>query len=138
MSTKHKRTIRTLSHSFYVLKYHIVWTPMYRGKVLDDQKVKDELRRIFECIAIWKQWEILELNIQPDHIHLCLLASPRYSVSYIMQILKGNQNQKRNLRKRIYVGTRLLCFHNWYRRIHSSQIRQTPRQTQPSKPTKFI
>ena len=51
-------------------------------------KVKDELRRIFESICKWKHWEILELNIQDDHIHLCVLLTPRDSVSYAMQILK--------------------------------------------------
>ena len=85
---KHKRTIRTLSHCFYDLKYHLVWTPKYRGKVLGAEKVKSELRRIFETICKWKHWEIIELSIQDDHIHCCLLTTPRDSVSYTMQILK--------------------------------------------------
>ena len=89
---KHKRTIRTLSHCFYDLKYHIVWSPKYRGRVLVAQKVKDELRRIFESICKWKHWEIMELNIQDDHIHFCLLATPRDSISYIMQIIKGKSS----------------------------------------------
>src|SRR3989344_3290700 len=90
--SQHKRTIRTLSHCFYDIKYHLVWTPKYRGKVLGADKVKSELRRIFETITKWKHWEIIELNIQEDHIHLCLLATPRDSVSYIMQILKGKSS----------------------------------------------
>ncbi len=92
MSSSHKRTIRTLSHCFYDLKYHLVFTPKYRGKILGADKVKQELRRIFEMICKWKHWEILELSIQEDHIHMCLLASPRDSVSYIMQILKGKSS----------------------------------------------
>jgi putative transposase len=88
----HKRTIRTLSHCFYDLKYHFVWTPKYRGKVLGHQKVQQELRRIFETICKWKHWEIMELNIQADHIHCCLLTTPRDSVSYVMQILKGKSS----------------------------------------------
>lgn len=88
----HKRTIRTLSHCFYDLKYHIVWTPKYRGKVLTTTKINAELRRIFESICKWKHWEIIELNIQPDHIHLCILLTPRDSVSYAMQILKGKSS----------------------------------------------
>ena len=43
-------------------------------------------------ITKWKQWEILELNIQVDHIHMVLLADPRNSVSYIMQIIKGKSS----------------------------------------------
>ena len=88
----HKRTIRTLSHCFYDLKYHLVWTPKYRGDVLKHEKVKNELRRIFETIAKWKHWEIIELNIQNDHIHLVLMTTPRDSVSYSMQILKGKSS----------------------------------------------
>ncbi len=84
-----RRTIRTLSHCFYDCKYHMVWTPKYRGKVLKDRYIKDELRRIINLVCKWKGYEILELNIQPDHIHCCLLFSPRYSVSYVMQIIKG-------------------------------------------------
>ena len=92
LMNNHKRTIRTLSHCFYDLKYHIVWTPKYRGKVLNTQKIKDELRRIFESICKWKRWEILELSIQEDHVHLCILTSPRDSISYVMQIIKGKSS----------------------------------------------
>ncbi len=90
--SSHKRTIRTLSHCFYDLKYHLVWTPKYRGAVLKDPLIKQELRRTFEYICKWKHWEIIELNIQDDHIHLCLLATPRDSVSYVMQLLKGKSS----------------------------------------------
>ncbi len=89
---KYKRTIRTLSHCFYDLKYHLVWTPKYRGKVLVSDKVKSELWRIFESICKWKHWEILELSIQEDHIHMCLIATPKDSISYVMQILKGKSS----------------------------------------------
>lgn len=91
MSTN-KRTIRTLSHCFYDLKYHIVWTPKYRGRVLHEPKVQSELRRIFESLAKWKHWKIIELSIQDDHIHLCILGTPRDSVSYMMQIIKGKSS----------------------------------------------
>ena len=99
--SNHKRTIRTLSHCFYDLKYHLVWTPKYRGRVLTSDKVKSELRRIFETICKWKHWEIIELSIQDDHIHTCILATPRDSVSYMMQILKGNSSawMKKKIKK---------------------------------------
>lgn len=87
-----RRTIRTLSHSFYDIKYHFVWAPKFRGKVLAAPKVKRELQRILETLTRWKHWEIIELNIQDDHIHLVLLATPKDSVSYIMQILKGKSS----------------------------------------------
>jgi putative transposase len=92
MAYIHKRTIRSLSHCFYDLKHHFVWSPKYRGRVLTSKKVCSELRRIFESVCRWKHWEIIELNIQPDHIHLVLLSTPRDSISYVMQILKGKSS----------------------------------------------
>ena len=87
-----KRTIRTLSHCFYDLKHHIVWSPKYRGKVLGTEKVKSELKRIFTTICKWKHWELMELSIQEDHVHMVLLTTPRDSISYVMQIIKGKSS----------------------------------------------
>ena len=86
---KKRRIVRTLSHSFYDLKYHIVWKPKFRGKIFRTEKIKGEVRRMIETVCKWKKWEILELNIQEDHIHTVLLISPRFSISYVMQVLKG-------------------------------------------------
>lgn len=60
--------------------------------MLEAQKVKDDLRRIFEVICKWKKWEILELNIQDDHVHMCIILTPRDSVSYAMLILKSKSS----------------------------------------------
>lgn len=48
---QHKRTIRTLSHCFYDLKYHIVWTPKFRGKTLQSTKVKTDNKRQVICLV---------------------------------------------------------------------------------------
>ena len=89
---QHKRNIKTLSHSYYDLKYHLVWTPKYRGKILNTNKIKSELTRIFETICKWKHWEIIELSIQEDHIHMCMSATPRDSISYVAQMIKGKSS----------------------------------------------
>ena len=62
------------------MKFHIVWTPKYRGKVLTSEKIRSELRRIFESLCKWKHWEIIELSIQDDHIHLCILITTRFYI----------------------------------------------------------
>ena len=92
MQKYHKRTIRTLSHCYYDLKYHFVWTLKYRGKVLANAKVKQEVGRMIESITKWKHWELLELNIQDDHIHMVLILLPKDSPSYAMQIIKGKSS----------------------------------------------
>ena len=89
---KHTRSVKSLSHCYYDLKFHFVFTPKYRGNVLNTDKIKNELRRTFETIIKWKHWEILELNIQDDHVHMVLTTSPRDSISYVMQIVKGKSS----------------------------------------------
>ncbi len=86
-----RRDIRTLSHSFYECKYHIVFTPKYRGRVLVGQ-VSTEVRRIIRQVCKWKGFEILEGHICSDHIHLVLVIPPKHSVSYAMSIIKGKSS----------------------------------------------
>lgn len=81
-----------LSHCTYVCQYHIVWTPRYRGKVLGDNYIKAELKRIFKFIANWKGLKLVQWHIGDEHIHLYLIIPPKYSVSYIICILKAKSS----------------------------------------------
>lgn len=81
-----------LSHCTYYCNYHLVWTPKYRGKVLGSTYIKAELKRIFKLIARWKQLEIRAWHIGDEHIHLYLSIPPKYSVSYVVSILKGKSS----------------------------------------------
>ena len=86
------RRLYQLSHCTYVCDYHVVWTPKYRGKVLADKYIKDELKRIFKQIARWKGFMIQAWHVGDDHIHLYITIPPKYSVSYAMAILKGKSS----------------------------------------------
>ena len=77
-----------LSHSTYNCQYHIVWTSRYRNKVLADSYIKQELKRQFKFIAKWKGLKIIAWHIGDEHIHLYITIPPKYSISYIIQILK--------------------------------------------------
>ena len=77
---------RKLSHSFYYCVYHIVWTPKYRFRVLQDM-VADAVEDKVRTISQWQEVEVLELNIQPDHVHLVCSIPPKLSVSDFMGIL---------------------------------------------------
>lgn len=81
-----------LKHSTYVCQYHIVWTPRYRGKVLADTYIKQELKRIFKFIVKWKGLTLLQWHIGDDHIHLYLVIPPKYSVAYVIQVLKAKSS----------------------------------------------
>ena len=90
-----------LSHCTYICEYHIVWTPKYRGKVLADTYIKQQLRRIFKQIAKWKQFRIRAWHIGDEHIHLYMTIPPKYSISYAMSIMKGKSSAwiKKNTKK---------------------------------------
>jgi putative transposase len=77
------------THSTWVCDYHIVWCPKYRGKILDDKYIKLELKKMFKYIATWKKLVIHAWYIGEEHIHLYLSIPPKYSVAYIIQVLKG-------------------------------------------------
>lgn len=79
---------RKLSHAIYQCTYHIVWAPKYRYRVLEGQ-IKALLDRDIRVISSWKDVEIQELNIQPDHIHIVCSIPPKISVSEFMGLLKG-------------------------------------------------
>jgi putative transposase len=66
-----------------------VWTPKYRGKVLSDTYIKQELKREFKQIAHWKGLHIHAWHIGDEHIHLHIGIPPKYSIAYIIQVLKS-------------------------------------------------
>ncbi len=68
---------RSSSHVFWRCKYHLVWTPKYRFKILRD-KVGKELYRTIYILCNMKDCEVLELNIQPDHVHLVVIVPRSY------------------------------------------------------------
>ena len=84
MSGRYKK----LSHVVYYHVFHIVWTPKYRYKILKD-KLKDFTEESIRSLCEWKKAEILELNIQADHIHMVVSLQPKLSVSEFMGIVKG-------------------------------------------------
>ncbi|MCF7820617.1 MAG: IS200/IS605 family transposase [Candidatus Pacebacteria bacterium] len=81
-----------LSHCKYRCQYHLVWIPRYREKVMADNYIKAELGRIFKTIAKWKGFKIQAWHIGDDHIHLVVDIPPKYSVSYIMSVIKGKSS----------------------------------------------
>jgi putative transposase len=67
----------------------VVWTPKYRGRIFVREQAKIEVERIIKMICKWKGFEIIELNIQEDHLHICLIIPPKYSLSYALALIKG-------------------------------------------------
>ena len=81
-------SFKKLSHVLYRCTYHIVWTPKYRFRVLEGL-VKELLSRDIPMLLEWKSSELIEMNIQKDHIHLVVSVPPKISISTLMGTLKG-------------------------------------------------
>jgi putative transposase len=80
--------IKRTQHAVYDLKYHFVWIPKYRKKLLKGDVAKF-VRQTFERIANEYGWEIEEMAIQPDHVHIFLHAPPKYAPARMVQIIKS-------------------------------------------------
>lgn len=79
---------KKLSHTIYECKYHVVWIPKYRYRVMTGETrmyVHNMLRRLCD----WKKLEIVEQNVQPEHVHLVLWIPPNWAVSQVIGFLKG-------------------------------------------------
>lgn len=79
---------RKLTHVVYQCNYHVVWVPKYRFRILTGE-LKERLEEDIEKFCDWKDVEILELSVQPDHVHLVCSIPPKLSVSEFMGYLKG-------------------------------------------------
>ena len=78
----------TGAHTKHRNMYHLVWLPKYRRKVLKG-RVKIKVEEVLRQCADVNRWEIQELNIQVDHVHLLIQLPPSISVSDAVQRLKG-------------------------------------------------
>ena len=78
----------SLSHTKWLCKYHIIFTPKYRRKAIYHQYRKS-LIDIIKTLCKYKGVEIIEGHMMPDHVHLLLSIPPKMSVSSFMGYLKG-------------------------------------------------
>ena len=77
-----------LAHAVWQCKYHVVWCPKYRFKILNGE-IGKSVRDIIRELTEWRKIEILEGNVQVDHIHLVLSIPPKYSIAEAIGFLKG-------------------------------------------------
>ena len=81
----------SLSHTKWMCKYHIVFTPKYRRKAIYGQ-IRSDIGEILRRLCEYKGVEIIEGHLMPDHVHMLLAIPPKYSVSSVMGYLKGKSS----------------------------------------------
>lgn len=79
-------------HAVYHICYHFVWIPKRRKPVLIG-RVASRLREICHEVANEKGWHIVELAIQPDHVHLVVETTPREAPYQIVRAFKGRSSR---------------------------------------------
>ena len=105
---------RKLAQTLWHCQYHIVFVPKYRFRVLTG-KVAEEVENCIRAFSEQQGGEVVELNVQVDHVHLLALVPPKVSISGYVGTLKGRTairvfNKFRKLKEKPYWGN-----HFWAR-----------------------
>ena len=99
---------RKLSQTIWHCQYHIVWVPKYRHRILSGE-VAREVENLIRAYSHQQKCEIVELNVQIDHVHLLVMIPPKLPISNYMGALKGKTairilNRFKKLREKPYWG----------------------------------
>ena len=109
----------SLNHTKWECKYHVVWIPKCRRKVLYGQ-LRKELGPVLRKLALHKESEVVEGNLKVDHVHMVLSIPPKYSVSQVVGYVKGKSAiwvARTSGRNRNFVGQ-----HFWARGYYVSTV----------------
>ena len=79
---------RKLSQTIWHCQYHIVWVPKYRFKILTGN-IAAEVENCIRAFSEQQSCEILELNVQIDHVHIVVMIPPKVSISDFVGTVKG-------------------------------------------------
>ena len=81
------------AHTKHRVMYHIVWLPKYRKRILQGSLAKRVKELLRECAEV-NGWNIDELKIQPDHVHMLVQLRPDISISKAVQLFKWKSSRK--------------------------------------------
>ena len=79
---------QSLSHSKWDFKYHVVFVPKRRRKLIFGQ-TRRQLGPILHALAQQKECQIIEGHLMPDHVHMCIAIPPKHPVASVIGFLKG-------------------------------------------------
>jgi putative transposase len=103
---------KSQSHVKWDCKYHIVFNPKYRQKVIYG-KLRSRIETILRELCLQKGVELLEGKAMSDHIHLCLSIPPKHSVSHVVGFLNGKSAIR--VHRELLGERRMTNLHFWAR-----------------------
>jgi putative transposase len=77
-----------LSHTTWDCKYHLVWIPKCRKKLIYGE-LRKYLGEVFRELSIQKESRVVEGHLMADHVHMLVSIPPKYSVSQVVGFIKG-------------------------------------------------
>jgi putative transposase len=86
-----KQRFKSNSNVVYSCKYHIVFCPKYRRKVLQ-APIDERLKEIIREVALETHSEILEMEVLPDHVHLLCEVDPQFGIAKFVRLVKGRSS----------------------------------------------
>ena len=87
-----KSSYKSSRHVYYSCKYHLVWCPKYRRKVLSEP-IAARLAEIIHEVCAEQQAEVVSLEIMPDHVHLLVECDPQFGIHRLVRHLKGRSSR---------------------------------------------
>ena len=111
---------RSLNHTKWECKYHVVFIPKCRRKVLY-KELRGHLGEVFRQLAKQKESRIEEGHLMPDHVHMMISIPPKHAVSQVIGYIKGKSAihlaRVYGERKKNFVGQ-----HFWARGFYVSTV----------------
>ena len=80
--------LQSLSHTVWDCKYHVVWIPKCRRKVLYGQ-LRKYLGQVLRELAMQKECKVVEGHLMGDHVHMLISIPPKYAVAQVVGFIKG-------------------------------------------------
>ncbi len=130
----------SLNHTKWECKYHVVFIPKCRRKVLYGE-LRRYLGEIFRRLAEQKESRIEEGHLLPDHVHMMIAISPKYAASQVIGYIKGKSaihlarvygERKRNFGGSASLGTRVCRVHGGQERGSPARVHSKPRARRPA------
>ena len=90
---KYQVSYKSNKNVVYSCKYHVIWCPKYRRKVLCPE-VSKRLKDIIETRCKELKSKLIEMEIMPDHIHILVEADPQMGIHLLIKRLKGQSSRR--------------------------------------------
>ena len=101
--------IKRTSHAVYDTSYHLVWCPKYRKKIFERQDIKQRAEQLIGEICTEYGFEIVEMELSIDHVHILVSFAPKHSIGEVVRIIKSISERElfrefRSLKRKLWSG----------------------------------